>query len=97
MVELIKPFQWRENPGNWSLSYITWVAGGVCNSRKNIDLKWGYITWVAGGVCNSRKNIDLKWGGNNEAMSLTEYTASADVNNNGLVKSSNGYALAIGI
>ena len=30
-------------------------------------------------------------------MSLTEYTASADVNNSGLVKSSNGYALAIGI
>lgn len=30
-------------------------------------------------------------------MSLTEYTAAADVNNGGLVKSSNGYALAIGI
>ena len=59
-------FQWRKNPGNWSLSYITWVAGGVCNSRQNIDLKWG---------------------GANDTMSLTGYTASADVNSNGLVKS----------
>ena len=61
-------FQWRQNPGNWAITFTTWASGGVCNTRRETSSTWDgcneslTLTGYAASHCYGGKDIRSSYG-----------------------------------